>query len=63
MEEFIKNLTDEQFDLFVNAFMLGRAFEHSECAKTASCEVNPQDVDESVKVYKAIDARYCKMLG
>ena len=55
MEEFFKNLSSEQKSWVMTAFMLGRAYEHTEHAKTASCYYNPEDEAEAVKMYEYFD--------
>lgn len=55
MEDFLNNLTGEQFSLVMEAFMLGRAYEHTEHSKSATCEVDLDSCEDSIKMYEYID--------
>lgn len=61
MEEIFKNLTTDQKALMMTAFMLGRAYEHTEHSKTASCYYNPDDENDAITMYEYFDSIHRNM--
>lgn len=61
MEEILKNMSEEQRILVECVFMLGRAYEHTEHCKTASCYYNPEDENDAIAMYEYFDSIYRNM--